>query len=246
MKFCTAFFITSILLNLSLAANELLVDSVIVYSDVDSTKIYKYDSNGNLENKIFENWYDSLWVLDFRYTMVYNQNQLLIDSLREYWHNDQWYNNQKVSLAYNNNKKISKYIHELWIDDEWKKVQTTWGYKFNDDYDNIFHYWYCHSLDISWEIVTSTVDNDKRIIVQSFPNPFTTSTTIKYTFNKPNHVTIKIFDALGNEILTLINDFQAPGNYEAVFNAEGLASGMYYYTVQIGDEVQSGKLIYIK
>ena len=56
----------------------------------------------------------------------------------------------------------------------------------------------------------------------------------------------KIFDLLGNEIATLVNEEKAAGNYEINFNASTLASGVYFYRLQVGDFVQTRKMILLK
>ena len=66
-------------------------------------------------------------------------------------------------------------------------------------------------------------------LMQNYPNPFNPITTIKYTIAKPELVTLKVYDILGSEIATLINEIKTAGNYEVSFNASNLASGMYLY-----------------
>jgi hypothetical protein len=59
-------------------------------------------------------------------------------------------------------------------------------------------------------------------------------------------VTLKVYDALGNEIATLVNEEKQPGIYEVEFNATDLSSGIYYYTLQTGSFNQTKKMILIK
>ena len=63
---------------------------------------------------------------------------------------------------------------------------------------------------------------------QNYPNPFNPSTTIEYALPTSSTVTIKIYSILGQEVASLINTEQAPGNYKTVWNASRLASGMYF------------------
>ncbi len=70
-------------------------------------------------------------------------------------------------------------------------------------------------------------------ISQNYPNPFNPTTTIKYELPAEGLVTIKVFDVLGKEIATLIEDKQNSGRYEVTFNGEGLASGMYIYRIDV-------------
>lgn len=66
-------------------------------------------------------------------------------------------------------------------------------------------------------------------LYQNFPNPFNPGTTIKYYVPIESHVTIKVFDMLGREVLTLVNEVKPQGHYNAYLSASGLASGAYFY-----------------
>ena len=81
---------------------------------------------------------------------------------------------------------------------------------------------------------------------QNYPNPFNPSTTINYSVNKAGLVTIKVYDILGREVGTLVNEQKNPGNYEVQFNASRLASGVYFYRMQAGDFVETKKLLLLK
>jgi|WetSurMetagenome_2_1015567.scaffolds.fasta_scaffold90309_2 hypothetical protein len=63
---------------------------------------------------------------------------------------------------------------------------------------------------------------------QNFPNPFNPSTTIYYQLPSPSHVSIRVYDLLGREVRTLVDEEKAPGLYEAKFTATNIASGTYY------------------
>src|SRR5690606_10887860 len=66
-------------------------------------------------------------------------------------------------------------------------------------------------------------------LMQNYPNPFNPQTTISFTIPQSGLVTLKVFDILGNEIRTIINEFKNAGTYEIIFDASGLASGFYIY-----------------
>jgi Secretion system C-terminal sorting domain/PKD domain len=86
---------------------------------------------------------------------------------------------------------------------------------------------------------------------QNYPNPFNPNTTIKFAV--PNvealgvtNVQLKIFDILGREVKTLINENKKPGNYEVKFDATDLTSGIYYYKLSAGDFIETKKMILLK
>jgi len=83
-------------------------------------------------------------------------------------------------------------------------------------------------------------------ISQNYPNPFNPATTINYQLPEKNHVSLKIYDILGNLVKTLVDDEQAPGYYNVTWNAGGLASGVYFYRIMSGSFVSTKKLILLK
>jgi hypothetical protein len=87
---------------------------------------------------------------------------------------------------------------------------------------------------------------DKYILYQSYPNPFNPSTTISWQSPVGKHQTIKVFDVLGKEIATLVDEYKPAGRYEVEFNASRLASGIYFYKLQAGEYTAVKKMILIK
>ncbi|MEO8446577.1 MAG: T9SS type A sorting domain-containing protein [bacterium] len=83
-------------------------------------------------------------------------------------------------------------------------------------------------------------------LYQSYPNPFNPETNIKFDLPEDNFVTIKVYDILGKEIFTLLNDFRNAGRYSINFNGSNFASGIYYYKIKAGSFTQVRKMILIK
>ncbi len=81
---------------------------------------------------------------------------------------------------------------------------------------------------------------------QNYPNPFNPSTSISFTLTKNTFVTLKIYNVLGNEITTLVNQNMLGGKHEIKFNANELASGVYLYTITAGDFVDTKKMLLMK
>jgi hypothetical protein len=84
------------------------------------------------------------------------------------------------------------------------------------------------------------------LLSQNYPNPFNPSTTIKYSVPKASQVVIKVFDILGNEIETLINEEKPAGTYEVSWYAANLPSGVYFYRLQAGSFVETKKMLLLK
>jgi hypothetical protein len=81
---------------------------------------------------------------------------------------------------------------------------------------------------------------------QNYPNPFNPSTKISWQSPVSGHQALKIYDVLGNEVETLVNEEKPAGNYEVDFNATQLSSGIYFYRLQAGYYNASRKMILIK
>ncbi|MBZ0184488.1 MAG: T9SS type A sorting domain-containing protein [Melioribacteraceae bacterium] len=90
---------------------------------------------------------------------------------------------------------------------------------------------------------------------QNYPNPFNPTTVIEYTIpnletlhatSQMQNVTLKVFDLLGREVATLVNEQKKPGNYQVQFDASNLSSGLYIYKIQAGSFSQGRKMIFLK
>jgi hypothetical protein len=76
------------------------------------------------------------------------------------------------------------------------------------------------------------------VLYQNYPNPFNPITTISYSLHHVStHVSLKVIDALGREVRTMVNEFQRPGQYSFEFKLKGQSSGLYFYRLQAGDFV---------
>jgi hypothetical protein len=81
---------------------------------------------------------------------------------------------------------------------------------------------------------------------QNYPNPFNPSTTIRYELPSSGRVTLKILDLLGRQVKTLVDELQTAGTHSATFDAANIASGVYFYRLQLKGDVQTRKLIVLK
>jgi Secretion system C-terminal sorting domain len=81
---------------------------------------------------------------------------------------------------------------------------------------------------------------------QNYPNPFNPTTGIQYSVAGNQKVTLKVYNILGEEVATLVNEVKNAGTYNAMFNGSKLASGIYYYRLQSGNQVEMKKMMLIK
>ena len=83
-------------------------------------------------------------------------------------------------------------------------------------------------------------------LAQNYPNPFNPSTVISYSLPENEFVTLKVYDVLGNEVASLVNEQKTAGKYSVNFDASDLGSGVYFYTLKAGANMQSRKMILVK
>jgi hypothetical protein len=86
----------------------------------------------------------------------------------------------------------------------------------------------------------------KTRLEQNYPNPFNPSTTISYALTTRSHVTLTVFNTLGQQVAARINESQEAGYHDVRFDGSGLASGVYFYRLQAGDFVQAKKFVILR
>jgi hypothetical protein len=155
-----------------------------------------------------------------------------------------------------------EYVNPLSEKSEWEKIGYVAGYGtttkpnayvFEDrnvkngiykyrlkqiDFDGSFKY--------SKEISISLNPAFEFSLEQNFPNPFNPSTKISWQLPVRGQVSLKVYDILGNEVATLVNEEKSAGIYEVNFNAVNLPSGVYFYRIKAGDFIQTKKMILLK
>ena len=129
---------------------------------------------------------------------------------------------------------INKYTY---LDNDVEKGKYYYRLK-QIDYDGSFEY----SKEI--EIEVNTANNFS--LKQNYPNPFNPTTSIKYTVPSNEYVTLKVYDILGNEVATLVNEQQESGRYTVNFDGDKLSSGLYIYKIQAGKFSQVRKMLLLK
>ena len=101
---------------------------------------------------------------------------------------------------------------------------------------------YAYSFEINVEINPPVEYSLK----QNYPNPFNPSTKISWQSPINSYQTIKVYDVLGNEVATLVDEYKPAGSFEVVFDAKGLGSGLYFYKLQSGNYIETKKMILLK
>ena len=116
--------------------------------------------------------------------------------------------------------------------------------------------WYVDDIGVFFYTIPTEIPDESLIpysfsLEQNYPNPFNPSTKIKYTVpsnvkREMSNVVLKIYDVLGNEVATLVNEEKSAGNYEVDFDASRFSSGIYFYMLRTGTNIATKKMILIK
>jgi endoglucanase len=144
-----------------------------------------------------------------------------------------------------------------WDNNQWYDQQGLFDWKSTDRLIIDAAY---HSLDgieiffddirISDPIINVKIEDqspEEYKLLQNYPNPFSLSTTISYSLKESNWVSLKIYDLMGREITTLVNEYQIPDTYSVRFEASGLTGGIYYYQLRIGNDFsKTNKMMLLK
>lgn len=104
---------------------------------------------------------------------------------------------------------------------------------------------YKRTFVVSVEEITSETPTEYEL-EQNYPNPFNPSTSIKYQVSSISQVSLKVYDVIGNEVATLVNEFKPAGSYEIEFDASMYSSGIYFYKLQAGSFVETKKMMFLK
>jgi len=102
------------------------------------------------------------------------------------------------------------------------------------------------------EIITTVIAEDNNInpgsfyLTQNYPNPFNPITNIQYALGNRQFVMLKVYDILGRQVVTLVNEEKSAGSYTVEFNAEELSSGVYFYKLTAGEFSATKKLVLVK
>jgi len=94
------------------------------------------------------------------------------------------------------------------------------------DYNGVYEY--------SDELYVDNLAPSDYVLKQNYPNPFNPSTTIKFGLPEKSNVVLTVYNSLGAEVVTLVNEVREAGSYEIEFNANNFSSGIYYYKIEIG------------
>lgn len=106
---------------------------------------------------------------------------------------------------------------------------------------------FCYPVSVNFSTISDVSEqNDKSFNTGIFPNPFNSAATINFSLTRLAHVTLRVFNSLGQEIERLVDDEKNAGNYSINFDATSLSSGIYFYSLQSGNSTLTNKMVLMK
>ena len=200
--------------------------------------IYSYNDNATLSGKLFYKWTDSVWVDKSRVSIGYDDNQNPVQVLLEKKDSSNvWVHVSLLENTYSDNGLLTEAVHFKWRDENWLSRKR---YEYN------------YSTGRGIISAGEPTALPKTIALsKAYPNPFNPVTTIRYRLLDANHVRLDIYDMLGNKVRTLVSQKQNAGTKSYQWNAtndlgQSVSAGMYIYTIQAGDFIQSKKIVLLK
>ncbi|MCH7963039.1 MAG: T9SS type A sorting domain-containing protein [Bacteroidetes bacterium] len=168
------------------------------------------------------------------------------------------------NLGFEIERKVSSNLSQNGIDSGWLKIgfvpgngttsdpqeyfylddirvisSTTLAYRLKQiDFNGTYEY--------SDEVLVENISPGDFELKQNYPNPFNPSTNIQYAVGSQKFVVLKVYDVLGEEMATLVNEEKSAGTYEIMFDAQVLTSGVYFYTLKVGSYIETKKMIFLR
>lgn len=211
--------------------------------------IFYYSENQiDLDSLIVSSWNGLSWIKFLKREIVNDANHNQIAQIDKVWNANSWLNEIRRIYTYNEFNFIENAYCEIWYNNQW----------ISGDGDILFQY----ANDFTVTIITNnisayysnivSVDENENLVVndfslsQNFPNPFNPSTLIEYKIPKSTFVEIVVYDILGKEIATLVEEYKSKGIHKIQFNSNNLPSGVYIYRIKAGNYSETKKMILMR
>jgi hypothetical protein len=215
----------------------------------DKKTVFYYSENQiDLDSLVASSWNGSSWINTYKRELVNDANHNQIEQIDKEWNAGSWLNSIRRFFIYNEFNFIEYAYCEIWYNNQW----------MNGDGDIFFQYPNGFTIGLITNNVSAyysnivSIDENENIgisdfsLSQNYPNPFNPSTIIEYKIPQSSLVEIKVYDVLGKEITTLVDEFKTEGIYEAQFTTNNLPSGVYIYRMNAGNFSETKKMILVR
>jgi len=163
------------------------------------------------------------------------------------WNGNDWMNYGRFLYSYNSSNYFTHGFYELWDNGSW--ILGDGVIEINNP-DGFVDHLLTNEVYVYYSKISNVEDDEFNLeeyeLSQNYPNPFNPNTTINYSISNPGYVTLKVYDILGKEVTSLVNEEKPAGIYEIEFDGRNLASGIYIYKLSVNNYSDSKKLILLK
>ncbi len=206
------------------------------------------DSQGNCLIQQTEYYNVGTWESAAKSTYTYNPQGSMLTYTYQYFYNNVWQNSFRFTYSYNDQNNAVNGKHESWGNNGWVASEHNLTLNYNNNQNQISFIVYTLSAEyiLISDVKEEIVDNLNYFLAQNYPNPFNPNTTISFSIPKNEFVTLKIYDILGKEVTTLVNEEMNAGSHTKIWNASNLSSGIYFYKLQAGQFTQTRKMNFLK
>jgi len=190
---------------------------------------YSYDGSGNKLQDLLQSWGGTAWFNSSNTQYTYDINMRITSAVSQLY-NSGWVNSSKFMYIYDGNGNRIEFDYQIWKNNNWLNSSR-------DVY--------------TFETVLGVEENNPLVgrrfnLEQNYPNPFNPSTVIRFDVPHQGVVSLKVYDVLGQEISTLVNETKMPGEYSVRWDASKFPSGIYFYRLAAGNFSETKKLVLMK
>jgi hypothetical protein len=223
---------------------------------------YTYDAGNHMLSSLYEDWSGSQWLNSSRWTYSYGANGDMLSEVVERWSDGHWMNFERYTYTYDAAGNLISISHGGWSGSSWTAADIAGSISVTDSAGNSYEYYHCYNITLIYKVVLTGLSSESDNLTatyslsQNYPNPFNPRTKIQFTIvsaqigsasgGNRQLTIVKVYDVLGRDVATLVNEVKQPGTYTVEFNGSNLTSGVYVYRLTAGDFVQSRKLMIVK
>ena len=215
---------------------------------------YTYDAQGNMLSHLYERWENGQWVNSYRSTYTYDVQGNMLSYLHEYWENGQLMDSYRRTYTYDGQGYLTSVWNYIWQNSAWTPMdfRGRGGFNVLDSAGNYYYLGRGYNFTLSYKMIVTGVESESEnvpgtyTLFQNYPNPFNPCTKINWQMAARNQVTLKVYDVLGNEIATIVNEEKEAGYHSINFNASELPSGVYFYQLKAGSFIETKKMLLLR
>lgn len=215
----------------------------------DKKTVFYYSANQiDLDSLIAKSWNGLAWINLIKREVVNDANHNQIEQIDKEWNAGSWLNSIRRFFTYNEFNFIEYAFCEIWDNSQWMVGDGDILFQYPNGFTVVF---IMNNVSAYYSNIVGIDDNENigisnYSLSQNYPNPFNPATIIEYKIPESNFVEIKIYDVLGKEIATLVDEFKTEGIYEAQFTTNNLPSGIYIYRMNVGNFSETKKMILMR